>query len=483
MSAFGLGHMAPIEKQAMIDLILSGGPWSNADREAILDYCEEDVCALARLLPAMLPQIIKEPRDLERALLRGRYVQACARMEHAGIPISLPDLDRLKRNWDGIKIELIREIDKDFGVFDGTTFKLARFDEYLSRHRIRWPRTATGRLSVDDDVFRQMARAVPEIAPLRELRHALGQLRLNDLAVGPSGRNRTPLWPFGTKTGRNAPSSNRYIFGSARWLRSLIKPEPGMALGYFDWKQQEIAVAAALSGDAALLEAVQTGDPYLAFAVQAGLAPADATARTHEHIRSLCKACVLGIGYGMGVEALASRIGKTPWEARHLLDLHKQTYRRFWAWSQSIIDQTQHRGHIDSAFGWQLHLNATTTPRTLRNFPAQSNGAEMLRLACILGTERGLEICGPIHDAIMVAGPIDDFGQVIHDTRAVMAEASRMVLQGLEAGTDVKVVTCPGRYADEAGLRMWDTTQRVIGRIEARAARPEVITGDETGYT
>ena len=77
-------------------------------------------------------------------------------------------------------------------------------------------------------------------------------MRLNSLAVGQDGRNRTGLMPFGSKTGRNQPSNSRFIFGTSRWLRSLIQPAPGRALAYVDWSSQEIAIAAALSGDDAL---------------------------------------------------------------------------------------------------------------------------------------------------------------------------------------------------------------------------------------
>jgi DNA polymerase I len=53
----GLDGIGAIEKGEMRDLVLRGEPWSEAERAAILDYCESDVAALARLLPAMLPQI------------------------------------------------------------------------------------------------------------------------------------------------------------------------------------------------------------------------------------------------------------------------------------------------------------------------------------------------------------------------------------------------------------------------------------------
>jgi hypothetical protein len=66
-----------------------------------------------------------------------------------------------------------------------------------------------------------------------------------------------------------------------------------------------MGIAAALSGDAALLEAYRSGDIYLAFAKQAGLAPPEATKATHKAVRDACKGVVLGTLYGMGEETLA----------------------------------------------------------------------------------------------------------------------------------------------------------------------------------
>jgi hypothetical protein len=85
LAHFGLDAMGGAEKDSMRQLVLRGGPWSQAERQAILDYCQSDVDALALLWPRMLPAIIRQPGDLERALLRGRYMAASARMEHAGV--------------------------------------------------------------------------------------------------------------------------------------------------------------------------------------------------------------------------------------------------------------------------------------------------------------------------------------------------------------------------------------------------------------
>ena len=54
---YGLGSVEAAEKESMRELALRGGPWTEAERKALLDYCESDVAALARLLPGMMPQL------------------------------------------------------------------------------------------------------------------------------------------------------------------------------------------------------------------------------------------------------------------------------------------------------------------------------------------------------------------------------------------------------------------------------------------
>jgi hypothetical protein len=205
----------------------------------------------------------------------------------------------LREYWTDIQDELIRKIDVDYGVFDGRSFRADRWAEYLNRNGIPWPRLESGRLDLSDDAFRQMAKASPAVSPMRELRSSLSDLRLNDLAVGKDGRNRTILSAFRARSGRNAPSNTRFIFGPSVRLRSLIQPPPGYGLCYCDWSQQEFGIGGALSGDQAMQEAYLSGDPYLAFAKQAGAVPTDATKESHAATRELFKTCALGVQYGM----------------------------------------------------------------------------------------------------------------------------------------------------------------------------------------
>ena len=184
-------------------------------------------------------------------------------------------------HWTDIQDALIAADRRDYDVFEGRSFKAVKFAAWLERTGLPWPRLESGELDLRDDAFREAARAHPEVAPLRELRSALSELRLNDLAVGRDGRNRCLLSTFQARTGRNQPSNSKFIFGPSVWLRGLIKPPPGHGVAYIDWGQQEFGIAAALSGDANMLAAYRSGDPYLAFAKLAGAVPQDATKQTH----------------------------------------------------------------------------------------------------------------------------------------------------------------------------------------------------------
>jgi hypothetical protein len=438
--------------------------WTPAERTALLDYCQTDVDPLEPLLARMLPAIRRRAEGLGQALLRGRYTAAVARMEQTGVPIDTDTLERLRRRWDAIKLDLIAEIDRDYHVFDGATFKADWFERWLGEQGIPWPRTDTGRLQLDRDTFREAARTYPQVAPLRELRTSLSELRLEALAVGPDGRNRVGLMPFGARSSRNTPSNSRFIFGPSVWLRGLIRPEPGRALAYLDWSSQEVAIAAALSGDQALLDAVESGDPYLRFAKLAGLAPEAATKRTHAQIRNLCKTCLLGSNYGMGARSLAQRTGTSLLVAEQTLRALALAFPVFWSWAEHMVDVGELRGELRTVFGWTLRVTPDTRPTTLRNFPMQANAAEMLRLACCLATERGVEVCAPVHDALLIEADAAGIDQAVRTARAAMGEAARVVLGGIDIATEATVVTWPDRYSDPRGRVMWDRVAALLDR-------------------
>jgi hypothetical protein len=138
---------------------------------------------------------------------------------------------------------------------------------------------------------------------------------------------------------------------------------------------------------------------------------------------------------------------------------------KFWEWSDAAVDTAMLTGSLHTVFGWTVHVGENANPRSLRNFPMQGNGAEMLRLACCLATECGVSISGPVHDAALICAPLDRLEEDVARMRAAMAEGSRVVLAGFELGTDAKLIRYPDRYSDPRGTVMWE---RVLSLITAR---------------
>ena len=479
----GLDAIEASQKTAMRDLARrvarDSGRCTGAEREAVLEYCASDVIATERLLIAMMPGL-----DPERAVVRGRYMAAVARIEEAGIPLDVATLERLRSRWPPIKERLIGELGG--GLYEGGVFKLKRFEALLAAEEIAWPRTALGNLRLDEETLEEMAQVHPVLEPIWRVRHDLGQVRLQNLLTGRDGRTRASLGPFRAKSGRNAPGMGGdpdrsvFLFSQPAWVRSLAKPGPGRSIAYVDWSQQEVAIAAVLARDPAMIAAYESGDVYLAFGKQAGLIPPTGTKQTHKAERDRCKACVLGVGYGMEAASLARRIGQPTIYARELLQLHKATYPAFWAWADGAVNRAVLFGELQTVFGWRFQTAREFNPRTLRNYPCQGNGAEMLRLACSLATERGLGVIAPVHDALLIEAPTTEIREAVARLRECMAEASRIVLGGFELRSDAVVVSWPDRFRDERGVAFWARIMGLLDRIEREEG--SVISGGPVGH-
>ena len=285
---FGIDTISTKQKDAARDRIMRGFPFAPEEREWILRYCLSDVDGMRLLLPHILPTI-----DLGAALYHGEFAATCALMEHRGVPIDMEVFTKLRDPavWREVRDAMVPVIDEQYGVYvrnasGDWTFNMARFEDYLAREGIAWPRLASGKLNMERKTFEDMSKGSPQLEGLRQLRHARDKMRKIKLSVGADGRNRTVLWPFKSKTSRTQPKASQWIFSPAVWLRSLIRPEPGMAVAYIDYSAMEFLIAAVLSDGHRgpinlMLDTYNSGDPYLSFANRVGAAPRDATKQTH----------------------------------------------------------------------------------------------------------------------------------------------------------------------------------------------------------
>jgi hypothetical protein len=449
-------------KQDMRDRILQGPPFAWQERKDILDYCESDVRALALLVPHIIPTI----RSLPHALFRAKYQWAMARTENRGVPLDLPMLNQIRQHWNGIRCDLVRELDRSFGVYeieDGEPhWRRDNFKALVQRHGMSWPVYENGMLDETDQTFREMATRYPLIEPLRELRYSQSKLRLNDLAVGSDGRNRTLLGAYGTKTGRNAPSNSKFIFGPAKWIRFLISPSPGRVLIHRDFCQEEVRIAAILSGDAALLQACESGDVYLGIAEQLGFISESMSTDELRAVRSLFKTVVLGIQYGLGAKSLAVRTGISLYEAGEILARLRAKFRVFESYARSVADHAGILLELNTPLGWTMQCPPGINPRTARNFPIQSTGSEILHVACVLAERRRIKIVAPVHDAIMAEAELERAEVTSTELDRVMRDAAAVVLRGYELPTDVQMILPGQRYHDDRGAVMWNKVNELV---------------------
>jgi DNA polymerase-1 len=456
-------------KEDMRARILRGPPFTEPEKRAVRDYCEDDVRGLRRLVPHLIPTI----RSLPHALMRAKVQWALARQERRGVPIDGSLLAPARQHWYGMQVDLVAELDRPFGCYeivDGKAhWRKERFAHLVRSRGMAWPTTESGAaLNETDQTFREMAGLYPFIEPLRELRYSISKLKLNELAVGCDHRNRALLGGYGTKTGRNAPSNSKFIFGPAKWLRFFITPPPARVLVHRDYRQQEVRIAALLSGDAALLQACESGDVYLGIALQLGFLRESMNEPERRAVRSLFKTVVLGIQYGLGARSLAMRAGISLSEAAEILARLRARFRRFEDYARRVLDHAGLNLELTTPFGWTMHCPSGMNPRTLRNFPIQSTGAETLHVACILAERRGVEIVAPIHDAFLAEGNLADAEDLSTALDRLMRDASAVVLRGYELPTDVQIVRPDERYFDERGVAMWTKVKALLSRREQR---------------
>ena len=117
---------------------------------------------------------------------------------------------------------------------------------------------------------------------------------------------------------------------------------------------------------------------------------------------------------------------------------------------------------MQTVFGWRRRVGAGVNARALMNFPMQANGAEMMRIAAIAATEAGIEVCAPVHDAFLIAAPLDRLDEQVEHMRALMTKAGEAVTGGFPVRTDATVVRFPDRYMDEGGREMWDRIMTLL---------------------
>jgi DNA polymerase I-like protein with 3'-5' exonuclease and polymerase domains len=223
-----------------------------------------------------------------------------------------------------------------------------------------------------------------------------------------------------------------------------------------------------------MLNMYRSGDPYLSFAKSVGAMPSWATKETHAEVRDRYKVMLLSVQYAMPAVALAARLGVSTFEAHHMLTQHREQFSQYWQWSDDWTQHALQTGIMHTAFGWTCRTGITEfNERSISNWPIQSTGADILRIACILATRHGIKLLAPVHDAVLIEAPLDRIDADVALMQEIMRRASRIVLNADASGThelrtDYTIVRYPDHYSDKRGAKMY---AEIIGLL-AQQSRP-----------
>jgi DNA polymerase I len=118
-----------------------------------------------------------------------------------------------------------------------------------------------------------------------------------------------------------------------------------------------------------------------------------------------------------------------------------------------------------------LRISNSPNKRTLYNFPMQSGGAEMLRLAAWRMCEAGIVPIMLIHDGILLE---ESDPEKIEHAKEIMLQAGRDVCNSIEIGVDTDQMLIGGaRYYDKRPIakKLWSTMMETLEMIGAMPKR------------
>ena len=413
------------QKDLLRDLILTNKDFSGDEIKKICYYCYDDTRCLSELFRKTLADFvttysIPEDRALLRLINWSRYSISMGMCETVGTPVDVDRLNNLAHNYKLCKNYYAEQISYPFYRWDHCkdeyAFSHKIFEEFLKENNLdtEWARTPGDSFSLKKDVLKDLSYLHPHLKSLSTYKPIIDSLRyyskdepLIFKAIGDDNRIRTGFMPYGTITGRNAPPASKFLPAQPSVFRSLIRPPDGYSITSIDWAAQEFVLGALISEDEQMLEAYNSGDPYVYFGKAAGAIPNDGTKESHKAERNLFKATVLGLQYSMGKKKLTAKLCHDTGtqvsvsEAEQLITLHKKIFGKYWKWIAQTDSACSRRKVLHAVDGYPCHSDREHIT-SLRNFPIQGSGASVLRRATVKACSAGLSVIFPLHDAIYI---------------------------------------------------------------------------------
>ena len=427
------------------------------DNEGMLPFDEgPDVDLEGRRVEAVrqLVETLRDELEMREELdLFNTYelplVPVLARMEHAGIGVDRPYLEKMGADLR----ERIAALEKKIHQMAGEPFNVNSTDQLraILFDQLQLPvlkKTSTGKPSTDASVLKKLDHplvdALLDYRELEKLRSTYvdGYLPLVDA----DGRIRTRFNQMAATTGRlssDSPNLQNIPIrsDSGRTVRRAFVAGSGSEFLVADYSQIELRVLAHMSGDPFLIEAFQAGlDIHTATASRVWDVPTDEVTANQ---RRTAKMINFGLLYGMEAFGLADRLGIGRDEAKEHIDAYFSQFTDVKEYMQSVVTLARNQGYTTTLFGRRRYLPELKSDnfrirqmgeRMALNAPVQGTAADIIKAAMIeldatLREERlAATLLLQIHDELILEVPEEE---------KVVAE--KLVVETMEGVTGLDV--------------------------------------------
>jgi DNA polymerase-1 len=432
------------------------------DARKVADYAAEDADVTWQLAAKMRPELKEQVYVFES--IESPLLPVLTKMENFGVKIDVQAL----REY-GIELEKkAQELQKRIQENAGGPFNLnspKQLGEVLfDRLKLidKPKKTATGQYQTNEQVLQSLLGLHPIIQDILDYREVT---KLNSTYVEAlphavskvTGRVHTTFHQLMAATGRMASSNpnlqNIPIRSDlGREIRKAFVPgHDGWILMSADYSQIELRVMAALSGDAAMIEAFAQGhDIHQATAARVYGVELDGVL---PEMRRTAKMVNFGIIYGISAFGLSQRLGIPRAEAATIIENYFQQFPGIKRFMDQIVADTKKHGYTETltkrrrAIRDITSANATVrgqAERVAMNTPIQGTAADMIKLAMIhvdaALTKAGLQarMLLQVHDELLFEMPASEADQA----RAIIVDAMKNALHlphgvqaEVEAGT------------------------------------------------
>jgi len=417
-------------------------------------YCASDCVATLWLAERQQAELAQTPMQRVWEGVTEPSIGAFARIEARGMPIDRASLDLFRTTCTAQRESALRGLQARGLDNPGSPKQVGA---WLVAQGVTTGRTTdTGAMSTDEAALLAVADRAPAVRELLAFRGVDKLLSTYGDGIaqrlGSDGRIHTSYMLDGTETGRlssrdpNLQNIPRPESDLDKLLRSAFAAPAGRVLLQADYSQLEVKIAALLSGDPAMIAAVNNTEVDVHLATARNIAKLawgeDWATWTPEHQkkrRTAAKAVVFGILYGKTPASLATDLGMTVRQAEAVFAGVFGAYPGLQAAVRAALAEAERSGYVwtewDGAPARRRPMHGVTSPlggvasnakNGCWNTRVQGTGADyctrsVARLETLL-PEMGFDsaVIGTVHDSILFEAVPDELTELVPLVDSVM---------------------------------------------------------------